>query len=213
MVENQQMGDLLVGTEKVTCLMSRGMIYENVYLHVKHGTNPDRAVNNLQDALVKLYTKVLQFLAGANRLYNKSTVSRAIHAILNPDEVRSFIQDCQSLEDRVDIEASNCERMYTHEALSGLGKQMKQLRQLLNDINKPIVRTDPGIAALWDRSNSNEHSKILLWTSDIPYEENHKTAKEGRAKDTGQWLLMHEKYSQWRNSSASMILWLHGIRK
>ncbi|EON65807.1 hypothetical protein W97_05046 [Coniosporium apollinis CBS 100218] len=209
--DSQQMGNLLVGMEKVTCLMSRGTIYENFYLHMKHGTNPNQAVNNLQDALVKLYAKVLQFLAGANRLYNKNTASRAIHAILNPDEVHGFIKDCQPLEDRVNIEASNCEHMYTHEALSELGKQMKQLRQLLDDINKPIVRIDPRIAALWDRSNADEHSQILLWTSDIPYEGNHKTAKEGRAKDTGQWLLTHAKYSRWRNSSASMILWLHGI--
>lgn len=32
-------------------------------------------------------------------------------------------------------------------------------------------------------------------------------------KDTGKWLLNSKQFQEWRASSASEILWLHGIRK
>lgn len=208
--ESQQMGHLLVGTEKLTYLVCRCKIYETLYVY---STNTGQALANLQAALVTLYATILRFLALVNRLYDKHTISRAVHAVLNSDEVHKFIQSCQSLEERVDFEASNCERTYNHAAHTKLGKHMERLEQLLKEMREPIVRIDDRVAALWDRSNHSERSEILCWTSNVPYEANHKTAREGRTVDTGQWLLTHERYRQWRNSSASMILWLHGIRK
>lgn len=92
---SQQMGDLLIGTEKATYLISRCKIYERLYIH---GASPGEVLNNLQSALVALYAEILRFLATANRLYNKNTASRALHASLSPDEVRNFVQNCQSLE-------------------------------------------------------------------------------------------------------------------
>ncbi|KAI9787365.1 MAG: hypothetical protein M1816_007651 [Peltula sp. TS41687] len=206
--ESQQMGDLLVGVEKVTYLVSRCKIYETLYVY---STNPSQALANLRTALVELYATILRFLALANRLYDKNTFTRTFYAVLNPGEINSFIQSCQPLEERVDLEASNCERTYSHAAHTKLGKHMDQLKQLLKEMREPIVRTDDRVATLWDRSNQSERSGILSWTSNVPYEANHKTASEGRTADTGQWLLTHERYLQWRKSSASMILWLHGI--
>lgn len=215
--ESQQMGDLLVGTEKVTYLVSRCKIYETLYNPGANSgqalANPGQALANLRAALVELYATILRFLASANRQYNKNTASRAIYAVLNPDAVRQFIQSCQSLEERVDIEAGNCERTYSHAAHTELGKDIEGLKELLKKMQEPIVRVDDQVAALWDRSNRSEQSEILRWTSDVRYEENHKTVREGWTAGTGQWLLKHEKYCQWRKSSASMILWLHGIRK
>lgn len=208
--DSQQMGDLLFGTEKVTYLVNRCKIYEALYVY---NATPGQALNNLRLALIALYDTILRFFASANRLYDKKTASRAVHAILNPDDVRNFIQNCQSLEEQVDIEASNCERTYTHTVHVKLGKHMGRLEQLLKETRDPIVRIDERVTNLWVRSNVSEQYEILCWTSPVPYEENHKTAREKRTADTGQWLLMHEIYCQWRKSSASMILWLHGIRE
>ncbi|KAJ9634602.1 hypothetical protein H2199_008885 [Coniosporium tulheliwenetii] len=201
--ESQQMGDLLVATEKATYLINRGTIYELLYLQCNHGTSSDQVLLNLRGALVKLYATVLRLHANANRLYDKSTASRAIHAVLNPDEVRNFVQECQTLEERVDIEASNCERMYAHEAHATLRNRMENLQQLLDEMKQPVVRVDDRVAELWDRSNLSQQYEILRWTSDTPYEENHKTARDGRTEDTGKWLLMHERYLQWRKSTGA----------
>lgn len=208
--ESQQMGDLLVGTEKVTYLVNRCKIYETLYIY---SASPGQALNNLRAALVAIYATILRFLASANQLYDKNTVSRAAHAVLNTDKVRNFIQTCQSLEERVDVEANNCERTYSHAAHTKLSEHMERLKQLLKEIGEPILRIDGRVAALWENLDLSERFEILCWTSDVQYEGNHKAAREGRTAGTGQWLLVHERYCQWRKSSASMILWLHGIRK
>jgi len=204
--ESQQMGALLIGVEKVTYLTSRCKIYEILYLHNKQSgqaaTNLKPAVTNLESALVTLYAAVLRFLATTNRLYDKSFGTRAIHSILNPDEVVKFVDECQKLETRVDIEANNCERTCS-----------QTVREKLADLQEPIMRTDSRVAALYDRLNESERLEILAWVSNIPYESYHYTARKGRTDKTGQWLLKHKLHREWRGSSASMILWLHGIRR
>lgn len=52
--------------------------------------------------------------------------------------------------------------------------------------------------------------KILLWLSDIPFHDHHKFSREHRHKETGNWLLQHDKFWKWRNSSGSSMLWLRG---
>ena len=233
--ESQQMGALLIGVEKVTYLINRCKIYEILYLRDKRSgqavadlepaeTNPEPAmrnpesavvnlepaVANLESALVTLYAAMLRFLSTANQLYGKNVAARAIHGILNPDKVASFVGECQSLEERVDIEASNCERTYSRAKLGECGERLKQL---LVDLQEPIVRVDSRVTALHDRLDESERSEILTWVSDIQYESNHYTARKERTDGTGEWLLRHERYREWRGSSASTILWLHGIRR
>lgn len=58
-----------------------------------------------------------------------------------------------------------------------------------------------------------ERTKILLWLSTAEYATHHLHAKKGRVDGTGQWLLHRESFQKWETSSASTILWLHGIRK
>ena len=233
--ESQQMGALLIGVEKVTYLINRCKIYEILYLRDKRSgqavadlepaeTNPEPAmenpesamvnlepaVANLESAIVTLYAAMLRFLSTANQLYDKNVAARAIHGILNPDKVVSFVDECQSLERRVDIEASNCERTYSRAKLGECGERLKQL---LAGLQEPIVRVDSRVAALHDRLDESERSEILTWVSDIQYESNHYTARKERTDGTGEWLLRHERYREWRGSSASTILWLHGIRR
>lgn len=55
--------------------------------------------------------------------------------------------------------------------------------------------------------------QIHLWLSQMHYMKHHRTALEGMLEGTGQWLLRKKEFRQWRSSSVSSILWLHGIRK
>jgi len=55
--------------------------------------------------------------------------------------------------------------------------------------------------------------KILDWISTIAYEDNHKTTAEGLLEGTGRWLRNKPEFQEWRASSVSGILWLHGKRK
>lgn len=227
--ESQQMGALLTGVEKITPLIGRCQIYEALYLDREQSDQVEwkAALTNLTSALVTLYTAMLSFLASAIRTYNQGTISRTFCAILNPVEVIGFFDKCQTLENTVAIEVDNCERIHTRQIHAGSEKQIQRLeqiqahskehiqklKQILADLQTPILRIDSRLAALCERLDSSERLGILEWISDIRYEENHFFACQGRTSGTGDWLLRHERYREWRASSASMTLWLHGDRE
>jgi hypothetical protein len=109
----------------------------------------------------------------------------------------------------VDVEANDCDHTRSRVAHA----KIADLERLLGDLTAPIFRTDRQVAKLWERLEDSRRIKILTWASSIPYEDNHYTARQEHVDSTGEWLLKHEMYREWRGSSASMILWLHGIRK
>jgi len=198
------MGALLVGLETVTRLINRCRIYEYELLCFQAW--PFRqAEENLQSGLVKLYTVMLEFLAKARRLYQASGV-RFLHGVLGPDNITELIDKCQALANEVDTDANKCSRLHSQ----GTGSR---LQSLLADLQPPVMRTDARVAALYEELKESEQLDILKWLSNIPYEDNHDSARQGHTEGTGQWLLDHRLFRDWRESSASEILWLHGIRK
>lgn len=71
MSDNQKMGEMLLGLEKITNLMGRCAIYEQMYLTTGLGT-----VKRLEEALITLYARILDYLVVAKRYYSKSTSSK-----------------------------------------------------------------------------------------------------------------------------------------
>lgn len=216
------MAALLIGLEKVTYIIIRCRIYETLHLHNKpsqqHLSHISRlcsveAETNLERALVEIYSHVLRFLIKADQLYEKNSAQRILYAMLNPTKVHEFVKNCERLETEVGIEAGNCESIYTREINKESTEHIKELRRLLVDLEEPIMRVDCRVATMFKKLNNFEQSKILQWISSIPYEDNHTTARQGRTDGTGKWLLGHSRYREWRKSSASMILWLHGFRE
>ena len=124
-----------------------------------------------------------------------------------------FLDKCQTLENNVAIEVDNCERVHARRFQASSEEHILKLKRILDDLQTPILRIDSRVAALCERLDSSERLGILEWISDTPYEENHDFACQGRTTGTGEWLLEHDRYREWRASSASMILWLHGDRK
>jgi hypothetical protein len=217
------MGALLVTADKAANLIGRCRIYESLYLRGDGCTagsgsgsgsgHPssiaELAECKLKTALVALYTVVLRLLATTIYLCGRSTATRALRAIFDPSKLENLLLECQALEARVDTEVSNCERARSAERHA---QQHADLHTLLGAFRAPIVRSDGRVAELWRRAGREHLSSMLCWASDIPYELAHATAREGRTPNTAMWILRHERFREWRASSASTILWLHGIR-
>jgi hypothetical protein len=108
LAEQKQMGALLVGMEKVSHLVSRCNVYEAPY---RTPLRSKEALSDLERSLVRLYTVILRFLATATEIFAKGGIHRAAHAMLNPDEVEKFIEDCEKRELSLEADASNCERV------------------------------------------------------------------------------------------------------
>ncbi len=181
-------------------------MYDDLYRADLHG---EKALSDLENSLVRLYAVILQFLASAILLFAKAPALRAVHAVLHPDEVEKFVAECEGLERSLEADAANCERVVQRSARAA---NAQQLQALLTALREPLVRTDPRVEELLARFSEAETCSILQWVSRIPYASHHIAAKEGRTKGTAEWILQHTTFRKWRESSASMLLWLHGIR-
>ena len=124
-----------------------------------------------------------------------------------------IVKKCDELERRVNNDANLCGKGLAHIERGNATARERALRQLLEELQRPILRIDTRVATLCETLDSSRQSEILKWISSIPYQENHLTAAQGRTNETGLWLLRHEHYLEWRKSSESTILWLHGSRK
>ena len=92
---------------------------------------------------------------------------------------------------------------------------------LLMSFKEPLIRTADQASVLSDKVHDNrtedqrkqERLKILQWLSNVQYRKHHQSISKCLLDGTGSWLLDKPQYMEWRNSSVSSVLWLHGIRK
>ncbi|KAF8851786.1 hypothetical protein BDZ45DRAFT_133333 [Acephala macrosclerotiorum] len=195
-----QMGSVLISIERIAYLTNRCRIYEGLYTS---DNTPKEILNSFHEALVALYTVILQLMALVYRLLDKTTIMRNMHALVSPDQVSALVEKCRDMETRVDIEAQNCHRKLTQEA------DIKTY-ELLESLSKPILRTDANVCSLLEATGYTERLRILNWISELLYTKHHKTVSDQRTEDTGEWLLRHDQYKEWQDESSSVILWLHG---
>jgi len=194
------MGDLVFACEKLSCLISRGAVYERLY---QPRTIPKDIIANLHHALIGLYAAVLRMIALCHGLFLKNTAKRALHAFFNPGDVKAELGECEKLEAQVEYEANNCERARSQEA-------DEESKKLLHILQQPILRTDKNVLSLLEKVGEKERLEILDWLSKVLYGKHHKTVKESRTTNTCGWLLDHSRYQEWQEASGSIVLWLCG---
>lgn len=194
---------LLASTEKIVRMIKRGQVYELVYTIEN---TPKVALENLQSALVELYSASLKLLANSKELLSKNAAARTVYAILNPGESADFFSKVVELETRLGSEVQVCESGRSATADT-------RLSDLLRGLDAPLTRIDERVCTLLEQVNINERLEILEWISAMPYRKHHNTVKEARASDTCRWLLERNRFREWEDTSSSVILWLQGSRK
>jgi hypothetical protein len=207
-VENEQMEALIVGLETITYLMNRCMIYET--LHLDERQQETKAMENLRTAIVALYTAILRFFAAAIKIQNDHSGVRTLRALLNPDKISNLLGECQKWAGDVHVEAELCEQSASHAARGEMRERDEKLKSLLQDMHRILENR---VLVLWERSEVEEYVKIVQWISSIPFEDVHNDARAGRTGGTGNWLLEHPQFQEWRNTSDASVLWICGSRK
>lgn len=66
------------------------------------------------------------------------------------------------------------------------------------------------VSAILTRIEGKEGLETLEWISSVPYGAHHNSVAEARLPETCNWLLEHETYRTWEDSTSSAMLWLHG---
>lgn len=214
-LEQEQLGAIIIGLERVVYTLNRCKIYQSLYLQPALKPETKAVRSNLEEALSALYGTILRFLVNALHIMDKNSFSRAAHAFWKPDDILSFRGDCdraeQQLDRAVDIfeqELANLDRANVDQKFECLMEDLKTLQRLKDaqDLQQSTVQD------IWIHQSKERRRQILQWTSTIPYLDHHETVVAQRLGSTCGWLLQHDRFKRWIESDESMILWLHGIR-
>ena len=196
------MAALLATTEKIVRVISRGQVYESVYLKNTPATPTDNLSKNLKGALTTIYTTSLDLLAESGSLFSKNTAKRTLQALINPGKVSGGLSAISEQEDDLMRDVSACEvRRSANADDSMIG--------MLDALNAPMKRVDEGIQHLLQNMDEGKRIEMLEWISPVPFGKNHNNVKEKRTPGTGVWLLQHEDFRKWEQSGSS-IFWLQG---
>jgi hypothetical protein len=203
------MGVLLVGLETILYVMNRLNIYVTFLCIVPDGDSQSA----FESSLVQFYATLFRFLLQSVRLYQKPSINRGFQSLWTPGNITSFEDAVKELAQRVDQDASNCDRTLREadqiEAAAHRKKELEAIDEFRNSLN----RIEVAVEGLWKEYQADKAGIILQWASCIPYKDNHDAAREGRTPNTGTWMLQHKQFETWKNADSSMILWIHGIRK
>ena len=80
----------------------------------------------------------------------------------------------------------------------------------LRDLERPISRIADQAAIYEKNLEAFRYREVLDWLSPVPYKLHHKSHSEKRLQGTAEWLLNSSDYLQWKTSSTSSILLVHG---
>lgn len=216
----QIFGNLADGLEVVSKTVAHYAAIEENYLR-----QPSSVDTKLQDLITATYASILRFLSRCRRYFDLGQAQRFARSIVQLPEM--------STKKHLDRIAEN-DRWVTkwtstidaERLVNGLGElrvesteSASKLEALLTNFNEPMIRTMNQVSTLSGRlvdiRNESQLKKdrltILKWLSDVQYKKHHQTLSKGLLEGTGKWLLNKHEYVEWRNSSVSSVLWLHGI--
>ncbi len=206
-------GFIVEGAEVIARMISRYALFEDIYLH-----RTSKAVQELEDALVRLYTAILLYLSEAKEFFEQNSAKRMLKAVVvSEEDFRKLAASIDNEETMVD----RCAGLVDSEIRNGISETLEslsinqeskhsQLLSLLHTVDGPVFRMSGQLHSVEDHLDEHERVQILRWLSSQPYIEHHEQIFKHVLSGSGAWLLQDPLYIQWHRNSASSLLWLHG---
>ncbi|KAL8920274.1 MAG: hypothetical protein Q9208_006342 [Pyrenodesmia sp. 3 TL-2023] len=228
----QTFGAMAEGLELVSSQITRCTLYEQLYL-----SKAAAVASDLELALLRLYTTILVYLAGARRYYAKGTLRRLGASLIDTsDSVHASLAKIAVEHDQVE----RCTRLFDSEqsqdistgvnriqaSVDGLAADLNSLkvdtstsqevkyqalRTILTSLEQPILRAGNQLSDLHINLQKEQRRKVLSWLSNVRYREHHRSSFAAVMPGSCAWLQQKSEYIDWKSSSISSILWVHGI--
>ncbi|RDW66000.1 hypothetical protein BP6252_09635 [Coleophoma cylindrospora] len=103
------------------------------------------------------------------------------------------------------------ELVQIHLDQDGWTEQQALLKSIIHNLESPIVRTATRLQDLNDHLKESDRELIFKWLSDVEFHAHHASKAKTLLQDSCLWLFDKPQFQEWRKSSVSSILWLHGI--
>ncbi|KAL9083947.1 MAG: hypothetical protein Q9165_008290 [Trypethelium subeluteriae] len=189
---------------RATYLISRYGTMEELYAS-KHDVCKSRSM--LEQALIELYEHLLEYqmamifhlndrIVRFKASFSDTSSSRLSKVWAEIKDKEATLSDIQSLADR---EINN--------------ESFDQLIKASEKLNDSLDKTWDEVQGISRIVNSQQRRDILNWISELKYEDAHNSKRRTAAVDyaTGNWLLEHHQYREWRGAVDPSIFWLHGF--
>lgn len=206
MIGEEQMGALLGTTEAIVRIVSRGQVYEQVYLVNDSSEAGSKLSQSLEGALIGIYRTSLDLLADSGSLFSQNTARRTLEAILNPGNVSGGLSALASQEDELLRDVQACESRRSAAADD-------RMIGMLDLLNAPLIRVDENVQKLLEHTEEEHRMKLLQKISPVQFGKHHDNVKETRTPGTGEWLLNSQELQRWEEENSSGMFWLQGSRK
>ncbi|KAL8934772.1 MAG: hypothetical protein Q9216_005740 [Gyalolechia sp. 2 TL-2023] len=220
------------GLETVSGYITRCTLYEHLYL-----SKPSSARAELELTLLRLYTAILTYLARARRHYDKGTIRRLGASVIDSSESLDICLSKIAVE-RDDVD--RCIHLIDSELLRDVGSTVSRnqamidtvsaelqalitrtstlqkanhvsMEALCRSLEQPLLRTASHVSDLHVELQREERQKILTWLSTVRYRQHHRSSISAVMPGSCLWLQQKQEYVEWKTSSCSSILWIHGI--
>ena len=111
----------------------------------------------------------------------------------------------------LDADISRFTEVLTVDIQIETAKGVASMHALLTSLNEPIKRIADHTNITAQVLPGSQRLQLLQWLSPVPFSSHHKQHSESTIPGSGQWLLHHDLYLHWRETSSSSIFLLHGI--
>ncbi|KAF8427603.1 ankyrin repeat-containing domain protein [Terfezia claveryi] len=203
--QQEKMAAAIVGMERVSVLIGRCAIYEQLYLTDGTPKNAKEATENLRQRLLTLYTAILQALCRFIRVFQGKSIDKFKTSESTLAEI-SAIGEPESAVNSAVVAVENC---CTRPKPSV--QEFHKLQELLKVFMPVLSKIDKNLDKLYKEIEDNKRISVLQWFSTVPYQKHHNLACEGCVEHTGTWLFSRKEFMSWEDSKTPAILWLHGI--
>ena len=126
------MASLLVGCETALYMINRLKAYMDFFIRLPLSLPK----TNFEAALTEMYASILTFLARAIEIYQQSTFRRAFTALWQASDLQDFERGIKVLADKVEVEASNCDRTLARQDRGLLGQLQQELQTVLEEVEQ-----------------------------------------------------------------------------
>lgn len=209
--DNDRYAGMLEGMELAADLITQSKIVENLYM--ARVSMPSTPGQQLEEALLRLYVKILEFTNDAACYFDKSKLTRIGGGLLRPAEttIKKQIREILEQQRKVDSAVLHVKEQLDQNRDVVVDAEFVALRGLLSSMQTSAQGLYDQMAFIIDDLQREHQSRLFDWLSSIPYSHYHDNVRKGRIAGTGQWLLKKTAYIDWKDSSRSSMLWLHGI--
>ena len=215
--DKRAFGETIENLEAVSNLITRYAILEALYLQ-----RESEASDKLEDMIIRLYAEILTFLAKARKFFQSSAKSKRFPSLMTSFKLTSPVRLAMSMVklsgdkhmakiNILDGQISKLTEVFTVDIQIDTAKGVAAMNALLTSLSEPIKRLVDHSTISAQVLEESQRLQILHWLSAVPFSSHHKRHPESRIPGSGQWLLNHDRYLNWKNTSSSSIFMLHAL--